>query len=95
MSARDARADAYRPHESPEIAVHDVLVSTLRVALAVTRAMNPEVSSPWGVTCPLRTKAASLVLAQAESLLGALACYRDVVDCECGGHDDDDDDLPF
>jgi hypothetical protein len=95
MSPRDARAGAYRLHEAPEIAVHDVLGNALRIALAVTRAMNPEVSSPWGATCPLRTKAASLVLAQAESLLCALACYRDVVDCECGGHDDEDDDLPF
>ena len=95
MSARDARAGAYRLHEAPEIAVHDVLGSTLRIALAVTRAMNPEVSSPWAQTCPLRTKAATLVLAHAESLLCALDCYRDVVDCACGGHDGEDDDLPF
>lgn len=95
MSAREARAGAYRLHEAPEIAMHDVLGNTLRVALAVTRAMNPEVSSPWAQACPLRTKAAALVLVQAESLLCALACYRDVVACECGGHDDEDDDLPF
>ena len=95
MSPRDARASAYRLHEAPEIAVHDVLASTLRIALAVTRAMNPEVPSPWAQTCPLRTKAATLVLAHAESLLCALDCYRDVVDCACGGHDGEDDDLPF
>lgn len=94
MSPRDARAGAYRLHEAPEIAVHDVLGNTLRVAVAVTRAMNPELSSPWARACPLRAKAATLVLAHAESLLCALACYRDVVDCECGGHDDEDDDLP-
>jgi hypothetical protein len=94
MSPRDAKASAYRLHEAPEIAVHDVLENALRVALAVTRAMNPEVSSPWAQACPLRAKAASLVLVQAESLLCALACYRDVVDCDRSDHDDEDD-LPF
>lgn len=46
--------------------------------------------------CPLRAKAASLVLVLvlAESLLCALACYRDVVDCDRSDHDDEDD-LPF
>jgi hypothetical protein len=38
-------------------------------------------------------KAAALVLAQAEALLSALACYRAVVDYERDEHDDDD--LPF
>jgi hypothetical protein len=78
---------------SPEIAVLDGLGHTLRIAIAVTRALNPELSAPWGRACPLRVKAASRVLTHAESLLCALACYRDAVDCE--GRSQHDDDLPF
>ena len=78
---------------SPEIAVLDGLGHTLRIALAVTRALNPELTAPWSGACPRRRKAATLVLTHAESLLSALACYRDVVECESRGHDDDD--LPF
>ena len=81
---------------SPEIAVLDGLGHTLRIAIAVTRALNPELAAPWSVACALRVKAATLVLAHAESLLCALACYRDAVDCESRCHDDDDhNDLPF
>jgi hypothetical protein len=93
MSPRNAMPGPYSLHGSPEIAVLDGLVNTLRIALAVTRATNPELSSPWAHACPLRVKAAALVLAQAEALLSALACYRAVVDCERDEHDDDD--LPF
>ena len=78
---------------SPEIAVLDGHGHTLRIAIAVTRALNPELTSPWGGACPLRVKAASRVLTHAESLLCALACYRDAVACE--GRSQHDDDLPF
>lgn len=43
---------------------------------------------------PLVVSSDTLVLVQAESLLCALACYRDVVDCDRSDHDDEDD-LPF
>ncbi len=56
---------------SPEIAVLDGLGHTLRIAIAVTRALNPELAAPWSVACALRVKAATLVLAHAESLLCA------------------------
>ena len=77
---------------APEIAVLDGLGNTLRIAIAVTRALNPELAAPWSGACRQRVKAATLVLTHAESLLCALACYRDVVDCESRCHDDD---LPF
>lgn len=79
---------------SPEIAVLDGLGHTLRIAIAVTRALNPELAAPWSGDCLLRVKAATLVLTHSESLLSALACYRDVVDCESRCHGDTDD-LPF
>ncbi len=97
MSGGDghARVSASVLSGSPEIAVLDGLGHTLRIAIAVTRALNPELAAPWSVACALRVKAATLVLAHAESLLCALACYRDAVDCESRCHDDDHDELPF
>jgi len=95
MSGGDGhgRASASALGGSPEIAVLDGLEHTLRIAIAVTRALNPELAAPWSAACPLRVKAATLVLTHAESLLSVLACYREVVDCESRGHDDHD--LPF
>jgi hypothetical protein len=93
MSGCHGRAAAALLGGSPEIAVLEGLGHTLRIAIAVTRALNPELAAPWGGVCPLRVKAASRVLTHAESLLCALACYRDAVDCE--GRRPLDDDLPF
>ena len=79
---------------SPEIAVLDGLGHTLRIAIAVTRALNPELATPWSTTCRMRGKAATLVLTHAESLLSALDAYRDVVNCENCIHGEDDEDRP-
>lgn len=99
MTAREDRAvvSASVLHGSPEIAVLDGLGHTLRIAIAVTRALNPELTTPWSRACRLRVKAATLVLTHAESLLSALADYRDAVNCESCLHqdEDDEDDLPF
>jgi hypothetical protein len=89
------RASASVLGGSPELAVLDGLGHTLHIAIAVTRALNPELATPWSGACPLRMKAATRVLAHAESLLCALACYRDAVDDESRHDGDDVDDLPF
>lgn len=64
---------------SPEIAVLDGLGHTLRIAIAAKRALNPELATPWSIACPLRVKAATLVLAHAESLLPSVLAVSPVV----------------
>ena len=93
MSARHAPQPSYRVPSSPEVAELDGLGHTLRIALAVTRAMNPDVDAPWSSCCPLRRRATAHLLTTAESLLSALAEYRLLVDCDRCALDDDD--LPF
>ena len=77
----------------------DGLGQTLRMGLSVMRAMNPEVGAavPPARGSALRVKVAERVIAQAESLLCALAEYRLAAEGEERRHGAPltDDDIPF
>jgi hypothetical protein len=84
---------------SSEVIVIDGLGQTLRMSLSVMRAMNPEVGAavPPARGSALRVKVAERVIAQAESLLCALAEYRLAAEGEERRHGAPltDDDIPF
>lgn len=99
MSAPSWCRRGYTLPRSSEVVVIDGLGETLRMALSVMRAMNPEVGAvvppPRGLA--LRVKIAERVITQAESLLCALAEYRLAAEREESryGAPLADDDIPF
>ena len=68
------RASASVLGGSPEIAVLDGLGHTLRIAIAVTRALNPELAVPWSAACPLR---APLCASQSRRRCGCCVVHRE------------------